>query len=198
MRVRLAPTSAASARRRAKATVIRLLAARGRAGREGQEPFELRPGTAGAGDLLVPANQLLELGAARGTAVLVDGHGRELRRWSVRGQGIGCWRRWRAGPHRRAGASSWDSRDETARPSPRISRGLRRSSSLVPSGTEGACPGAISGARRASRESSRRPCRVEEWWPARGERRRRCGLPLPPRATGWSSPGWRPSTIRLR
>ena len=198
VRVRLAPTSATTARRRAKATVIRLPATRGRTGREGQKPLELRSGAAGAGDLLIASNQVLELSATSGAAVLVDGHGRSFAGGRSAVKGSDDPHRWPAESSRRRLIVGLRA---TRRLSPPVgsSRGRSRSTlfrfRVAP---KVHAPGTISGARRASRESSRKPCQAEEWWPARGERRRRCGLPPRPGAIGWSLPSLRPSATRLR
>jgi hypothetical protein len=77
--VRLAATStAATGGRWPKATVVGLPATGRRTSREGDETLELGAGTVGAGYLLLAANQLLEMGTATGTLVVVDRHGKRF------------------------------------------------------------------------------------------------------------------------
>jgi malic enzyme len=49
-----------------------------RRSREGDETLEFGAGTAGTGYLLLAAHQLLEVGAATATVVVVDRHGKRF------------------------------------------------------------------------------------------------------------------------
>ena len=115
VRVRLAATSAtAPTGRRAEATVVRLTAAGRGAGGEGHQTFELGTRAARTGDLLLASHELLKLRAASGAAVVVDRHGKEVRRRWAPGQGARPVSRSLTSHRRRATAASCEAGDEAA------------------------------------------------------------------------------------
>jgi hypothetical protein len=73
-----AASTATTAGGRAEAAVVLLPAAGRVTSRKGYEALEIAARALGAADFLVAAHQLLELGTAAATAIVVDGHERSL------------------------------------------------------------------------------------------------------------------------